>query len=228
MNYQIIKNTGELINFIEWLPDLSESERFYVALFARKKYAPDSGLKNDKCQLKRFLATKENLILKLQQLELSLGYYSYDGLEIPQESLAVYITPNPRCLQKAVRKLGKTCWNIVDLPKVNPVAEAMTCVHQSKSRTIIMDFDVDNKENLTEDIGKLNEIIGSDSFTILETRGGYHIMVNPKMASAFREHHNFNKNWYGVIMEEFKPDVTGDNLIPIPGCTQGNYIPILI
>ena len=34
MNYSIIKNREELEQFIEWLPD----GKFYVSLYARKKY----------------------------------------------------------------------------------------------------------------------------------------------------------------------------------------------
>ena len=37
MNYKIIENEPQLVEFIEWLPELQENEYYFVSLFARKK-----------------------------------------------------------------------------------------------------------------------------------------------------------------------------------------------
>ena len=53
--YKIIHDINKLQEYINWLPDLNESEMFYGCLFARKKYCssvPWPG--GDKTQLRRF------------------------------------------------------------------------------------------------------------------------------------------------------------------------------
>ena len=37
-NYKIISDPDALKEFIEWLPELEDNEKFYLSLFARKKY----------------------------------------------------------------------------------------------------------------------------------------------------------------------------------------------
>ena len=140
MNYKIITDEGLLDNFIESLPNLSKDEVFYVCLFARSKYLTEeqkgqiSHIKSDKSQLKRFTATKETLKTKLKQLECPIGsYVQYktdvpDNL-VPQESLATYITINPRSLSLATRNsLKKFVEMVADNPtrSFNPSNFAMS------------------------------------------------------------------------------------------------------
>lgn len=58
MRYKIIQDEEAFREFIDWLPDLEDGEQFYYALFARSKYAPNSGLKSDKAQLARGVSEK--------------------------------------------------------------------------------------------------------------------------------------------------------------------------
>ncbi len=105
MNYEIIKDEQMLREFIEWLPELRLGEKFYVALFARKKYCREvKYIKTDKAQVKRFLANKNDLFNKIRQLEVPLDAYVLGDITIPQESLALYISVNPRDLERGTRQ----------------------------------------------------------------------------------------------------------------------------
>ena len=221
MRHEIIKDGTKLKDFVSWLPDLKPTEKFYVALFARKKY--DDSLQttsSDKTQLKRFLCTKEDLITKLKQLEIDQGGYLLKDRVATQKSLAVYITPNPRCMIKANKSM------LIKLAKAvsdqnffhNLHQEALSCVQGSKSYAYVVDFDIDDK---TIDLNLIKDIMHRDCYEILETRGGYHILVNPVLAGKIAK----SKNWHAVIQNTFPCDITGDQMIPIPGCSQGEFTP---
>lgn len=224
MKHEIIKDGTKLKDFVSWLPDLKPTEKFYVALFARKKY--DDSLQttsSDRTQLKRFLCTKKDLITKLKQLEIDQGGYLLKDRVATQKSLAVYITPNPRCMIKANKSM------LIKLAKAvsdqnffhNLHQEALSCVHRSKSYAYVVDFDIDDK---TVDLNLIKDIMHRDCYEILETRGGYHILVNPVLADKIAK----SKNWYSAIQNTFPCDITGDQMIPIPGCTQGEFTPKFI
>ena len=99
-NYKIIADEAQLKAFIEWLPELEKDEIYYVSLFARKKYDTTGTLKADKGQLKRFSSRKDRLFEKIKHLERPIGTYTHEGQAVSNESLALYITVNPRSLTK--------------------------------------------------------------------------------------------------------------------------------
>ena len=218
MNYQIVTDEEKLHDFIDWLPELSENERFYCTLFSRKKYSPGQVKSKDKTQLKRFLSDKKRLYRKIRQLEVAYGAYQHDDQPVPQESLALYINPNPRDLKRA------TYESIITLTKLlrdedkafNPHAEVMGCIQQSSGKKAYLDFDVDTKDF---DFSKLAGVINTSALTILETRGGYHLLV--ALAKLERE---YVKTFYQGIVK-LGVDQTGDQLLPVPGCTQGGFTP---
>lgn len=238
MNYQIITDEKALIEFIESLPDLDKDLVFYCCLFARSKYLKEenkgkmSHITSDKAQLKRFTATKRTLLTKLRQLECPEGSYMQYKQDVSdrvvlQETLAVYMTINPRSLSKATRtSLKKFVDMVVDNPShsFNPSNFAMSEIQRSKGRTDWVIFDLDSKDI---SIDRMKEIIlgclgGEGEFKILETRGGYHIMINPQTSK--------NKKWHFDLGFAFinQLDQSGDIMIPIPGTHQGGFTPKFI
>lgn len=218
-NYSIILDEDILKSYIDWLPELEEHECFYGCLFARKKYCksiPWPG--TDKTQLKRFTAKKYNLLYKIRQLECPVGSYEIRGQEIPQDALALYLQINPRNLWKAtIRSIGQLAKVIESNGKnANPHQEILSEIQRSSSKKKYIIFDLDEKS-----VDKLKECIAivGNNCEVIETRGGYHILV---IADKMR---NFpNKKWYNDL--QAKCDVTGDNLSPVPGCIQGGFMPI--
>lgn len=238
MNYQIIKDEKVLLDFIEWLPELTQDETYYVCLFARSKYVSNkeiSHINTDKSQLKRFTTNRTRLIDKLRQCECPLGSYKQKDNIVPQEALALYINPNPRCNLKAARN------GLVRLAQLiagenhgfNVHQEIISEVQKAKSRMEFMDFDFDldkSKVSAEELLLGLHdtEAINLDAISLLESRGGYHLIVHIKKVA-----YDYKNRWYNrikALQSVYSSDVLnkGDNMIPIPGCTQGNFVPKFI
>ena len=221
MNYQIISDKEKLLAFIDWLPELEADEKFYCCLFARKKYCADQIKSNDKTQLKRFLSDKTRLYQKIKQLEVPIGAYQLKDIPAPQESLALYINPNPRNLKKAtfdgIIKLTQLLKN--DNKNFNPHAELLSIIQKTISRKIYLDFDVDFKDF---DFNQLKDIINLSCMDIVETRGGYHLLVKLKEIEK-----QYKKTFYQKITA-LGVDQTGDQLLPVPGCVQGGFVPRFI
>ena len=222
-NYKIINDEKQLIEFIDWLPDLKPHETYYTCLFARAKYSEGLVLPSRQTQLKRFTSNKAYLLSKIKQLECALGSYTYKGLPIPQQALALYINPNPRDLEKATRNSLIKFAHLITKPYTgyNPHTEVLSEIQTAHSRKVYMDFDFDGVEPLTV-LGTLNEknTINLDALHIIKTRGGCHVLVELNKIQSY-----FKNTWYQSIAQMEGVDNKGDELLPVPGCSQGNFTP---
>lgn len=218
MNYEIIKDEEKLREFIQWLPELKENEKFYNCLFMRKKYCPDvPWIKSDKGQLKRFVTDKERLFDKVSQLEVKVGAYKFDGNDVPQESLACYVSVNPRDTWKAtVRSIGKLATVLeCNNKNANPHQEVLSEIQRTSiiNRPYVI-FDIDEKDD------KILEycIRQVDGYCdVIETRGGYHIYVHSDKIPDISE-----KLWHNNISQY--ADQSGDLMSPLVGTLQGMHL----
>lgn len=220
MQYKVLLNETKLDNFINFLPDLEANEVYYLSLFARHKYSLSMPNLKDN-QLARFTSSKETLKEHVLRLECSFGGYKRDGIDVPQEALALYIALNPRNIVKANKEL------LVELAKCfadgkadfNPLSIARTAVHHATNRKVFVDFDYDFIEPETH-LPAIKEALPDNAFKILKTRGGFHVLV--LLANAPKT------NWFKALGNLEGCDVKGSNtLIPVPGCTQGGFCPYL-
>lgn len=224
-HYSVIKDRELLGRFIQWLPELHEHEVFYVALFARKKYCiAIKDIRTDKAQCKRFTAKTSRLAEKIRQLECPLDSYSIKGVTIPQEALALYISVNPRDLHAATKNgLIKFAHLITQgYNGYNPHQEIMSEIHKACSRKVWFDFDFDGVE-LGTTLEAVSRVLNMDCVRVLKTRSGFHLLVNLKGIGE-----EFSKTWYQDMNKLPGVDVRGDNLIPVPGCVQGDFVPHFI
>lgn len=224
-NYKIVQDKGQLDHFIATiLPDLQSNEKFYITLLARKKYF--SPLKSDKGQLKRILATKELIYNKLRQLECPIGSYESDGIEVPQEALAAYIHVNPRNLERATANSLKKFVDLVVRPYngYNPLAHVLSEIQRANSRKVWMNFDVDHA-NIEKVLDIMPDILNKEAYEVIATRGGCHILV--KTAAIQPE---YSKDWFQKIKKSklVEEDSHIDDMIPIPGCCQGGFVPYIV
>ena len=225
MNYQIIKDETLLREFIAWLPDLQKNETYYVCLFARNKYSKEiAHIKTDSAQLQRFVCGKELIFEKIKQLECEVGAYRQKQNPIPQEALALYINPNPRNMEKACKNALVRFAELVTKPYngYNPHQEVMSEIHKAVSRKIYLDLDFDNVETETV-LAEVANYINMDCVKVLKTRSGLHLLV--ELAQIDK---SFEKTWHKNITQIAGCDLKGDNMIPVVGCTQGNFIPHFI
>lgn len=232
MNYKIIADLTLLTEFVNMLEDCKPNEQYYVTLFARAKYLRNTEyeglIKSDKSALKSFTSIKESLIDKIKQLECEIGTYKDWKTKnpIPQESLALYITFNPRDLRKAGHELAQSLnKDILNGKNVNPHKEALKFIQCSSSKRKWYDFDLDIKD--IELAMKVCSFLNPEATEILQTRGGYHILIN---LSKIKD--EYKKTWFksikdlGIIDQKFEKDK--DIMTPVPGTYQGGFIPHFI
>ena len=219
MNYEIIKSEEKLKDFINWLPDLADDEIFFVGLYCRSKY--DKSVKD--CEIRRFTSKKEFLFEKIQQLECPLGAYRFKGVEISNDALALYINPTPRNVNIAAFRLMNRLseylirdGRYINLPKVT-----MSEIQKAKGKMFVHNFDIDKDYDIWTRANAFSFDINGNCVKILRTRGGFHILVEVDKIEK-----SFEKIWYKSICK--LPDIDSkrrDDLIPVPGCNQGGFIP---
>lgn len=225
-HYKIVNDETELLWFINnWLPELMSNETFYLCLFARSKYCKDLvHIKSDKIQMKRFTADKDWMYSKIRQLECPIGSYRQRTTPIPQEALALYITPNPRNMETATRNTLIKTAELLSRPYngYNIHSEVMSEIQKSKGRTVYVDFDFDGMDAKQVMID-IEHKINADAVSILATRGGCHVLVDVERVDG-----KFRKTWYNEIRKHPNCDIGTHNMIPVPGCTQGGFTPYFI
>lgn len=221
MNYTIIYDKETVQEFIEFLPDLTEHETYYLTLLSRNKYTKDP-INSRTTPLKRLTSDKKHMMQNIMQLECPIGSYTKDGVSVEPESLALYITTNPRCKRKAMfGLLSEIATNLKNnCTTYNPMSDTLTCINRAKSRSIFVTFDIDNKVNIDSHIYKIWDTVGQDAVAAIETHGGYHVLIRPDKVVAKQ------KDWYRIIdlyLSDKGVDQTGDILSPVPGTLQGNF-----
>lgn len=225
MNYQIIKDEQAFRDYIDWLPELTDGEQFYICLFARSKYDKTGVLKSDKSQLSRTVASKEWIYDKVKKMEVELGAYKTGNIIVPENTLALYIHTNPRSLRKASLKTAKMILEDIEHDQIrNPKSTALNALQISKSRTVWFDFDIDiekTQENYDKIMTTAVIALGTYDFKLVETNGGYHLLINME-----KIHESKTKTWHNTIMAaDFKIDQKGDLMMPVVGCCQGGFVP---
>lgn len=231
-NYKLILDEGVLASFVEWLPELREGECYYIVLLARNKYVRDlpnlvkvPNIKTDKQQLGRIVTAKAGIRKKIKQLECEIGSYrTRDGDPVPQEALALYISVNPRSHIMATKEALKMMADYLTSPYqgYRLDQDVISCIQRSCGNRVFMDLDFDNVD-LPSTLEQVKKHINANCVTTLKTRGGFHLLIKLDEIAA-----EVKKSWYKGITALPGVDVRGDNLIPIPGCSQGMFMPHLV
>jgi hypothetical protein len=230
--YKIIQDQQKLTDFINGLADCTGDEVYICALFGRKKYNNKVKKANkDSQQLVRFATKKKHLLERIKQLEVPIDSYVKKGIEMPANSLVLYINPNPRSMSKATRALGKHCFDLLLNTKYHLVNEALSSLayKKHKSRRVYAHLDLDTDTPINEMITKIKSLLGegSGSFCkLIKTKGGYHLLVHMKSMAKAAKNGSVDKLWHPKL--KTLGDEHGDMYTPVPGCLQGGYVPHII
>lgn len=218
-NYKIIYSEEILDQFIDWLPETTEQEVYYLQLFGRKKYLADGTIQSGHNSLARFVCKRHEIKNRIQRLEVPIGTYLNREVPLPNECLAMYICPNPRSQEKAAKQLLKKLADAVTKPYegYNVHQLALTELHKAISRKVYMDFDYDDMEP-EQVLSQLEGKINIDAVNFLKTRGGFHLLVNIGQVSQV-----YNKGWYNNMINLGADCRGADDLIPISGTLQGGF-----
>jgi len=178
-----------------------------------------------KSKLKSFTAnSKSYLIQQVRQLDVAIGLYTNRNNEpLHQDALALYVSLNPRNIKLAQQNLLRRLVDVaIDRNNTqNPASLALSELQKARSRSEYIDFDFDIGDDKVEETArKILTLVGKEAVTFLKTRGGFHAFVRPKIASNY----GFKK-WHNEISYLPGCDVVGDSLIPVPGSSQGGFVP---
>lgn len=220
MNYQIIKDKELFLSFIDFLPQLAKNECFFLTLLARKKYT-SAELPKTECQIKRFYASKEHLYDKVKQLECEMGTYKFNDIEVPADSMVLYLNPNPRCFKKAAKN------TLIELAKtidqdVNPNTISMNCIQTAigTKHFVHLEYDASAVEDF---LVFAEDKINRNAMTIIKTRGGFHVLIKPKLVEP-----QFIKKWYQALTSFEGIDVKNDQFCPVVGACQSTFMPYIV
>lgn len=224
----------ELRSFISSLPELGEGQIYYLTLLSRSKYYNGDRNIPDKYGVKRFTSTKKNLFNNISLLDIKGDYrYHGDGTIIPEETLSLYMYVNPRSERDSIKNIFLKLFDVQYTNKKlkgGLITQAMNSLSTSQATKDYVGFDFDVSEDMDKENLKgylqcnLELILPRGSYDLVETRGGFHILVKPKLIDP----RGPNKLWHSKLNNFTGRDINGDMMVPIPGCIQGGFVPKFI
>lgn len=184
----IVHDEAQVLKFNElFYSDFQMHECGFFFMAARKKY--DNTLEQSLGALDRRLITDNESILDILQ-KFDKSYYSQrSGALIEDRAKVYYGSLNPRCTKTAAAELSKQIIDdlINNNTKISPYhrlpSQYLTLVHQSCARKLYKGLDVDHKDFLPQILKMLQEF-SVDPYCIIETFGGYHVILHHKSLSA--------------------------------------------
>lgn len=221
--YNILQHPTRFRDFQELLPRIDGGQGYYFELLCRVKYldTPVEGLKNG--TLRRFTTNLERMEDKIRQLEAPLGSYKVNGVEVPQEALVLYMHPNPRDLDQALKNLMVRLSEMVSKGTTgNPQTLAMSEIAKAKANaySTFVDFDFDGV-TLPYVIDKTRKAVNPEAVIFIKTLNGVHTLVD---LSKVEE--RFAKTFYrNLVSIEGCDKASGNMMIPVVGTVQGSSSP---
>lgn len=237
--YEFIKDEEKLKVFCDSvLKHLGVGESYCVMLGARRKYLTEDEKTiynmNGTDMLRRtIISSKEFDVVKRSILDMCIPEGTYtdkNGKPLPNHCFTVYMTVNPASSKKAAGAMIKNLTdkllnNDIDF---NLVSLAKTELHRSFGHKRFMDLDVDvpDETECEAVLDKIYNFLGETRTHTVKTRGGAHVLVD-KCSLDPTISKTFYKNIESIKIESGEIEMKGHCMIPIPGCSQGGFVPFV-
>lgn len=252
--YNFIADQDTLVRFLNILPPLEKDDVWMLILCARDKYLTDEEKKKydlkDASVVERKIVREsdiQRMMRVIKRFNTQIGSFTdARNNSLPLECFVLYMTINPRSVMRAVKhlieryldyffELSEAIQNDEILRKIKLLdSHVMTCVQTSNSKNkyfIDLDFDVVDKRTGNKYVGEfVNTILeGQSDYYAVETRGGYHILINKKsMSDTARKTFYIKAKEYEAagkkeLGDRFEVVINKQGLIPLPGTLQGGF-----
>ena len=228
---KLIYDEQALDAYIEKYLDTTGPARYLVCLAARVKYHRDeaqrhaSHLYKDRV-LAYGLVPASKLKLRLKSWECRAdAYTARDGTVLPSDVLTVYVNPNPRADHLVRHAMGLRLYEAAKQPQQFTELERLLYSCASRRETSVRmwsTFDVDLPDTNPEAVAHVCSAISATTLGrchIMRTRGGLHVLVRRGVLTKTA----VETTWYQTLSTI--ADLRGDLFSPVPGCTQGGFIP---
>lgn len=215
--YNLVYDEEQIKRFAKLID--SENSMHHMFIAARPKYiSSDTDRSRNRHMNTKvsFNKSPEEFVRLVRKYELPVGSYNDDGYVYPNNCLVIYCTTNARDGFQAGRKLIS---KLVDGAFEGAKAEIFnhlysnvdSCLMSSKEKIKLVTIDIDEKEQYAE----VKQFLDDKKIVpaaVIETRGGYHVLITAEDASNSRIHHHYGKKI-----------TINDTFCPIPGTIQGGW-----
>lgn len=253
---KIVGDEKILTDFLSHFPTLIDDEVFFLSLSARNKYLTDDereqfDLGRTEMFSRQIAYDHEGILMAIARMEADLAVRkTRNGSEIPHHCLVTYFNVHPSSTIdaytgfkaqldhhfnetfNAIRNGNGTNYE----PFLRSRTHLMNHIQKSKSRRIYIDIDVDCDEPVLSHEALNHVTLGlfeSDiHHMIVETQGGYHVLVNREELNAYNKSGEHKIKLHEYITEANKmvrlhggEVVFNKNaMVPLPGTYQAGKL----
>lgn len=229
---QLIHDEKQIEVFSNMFFSHNKRNVYMMYLAARRKYMLQYTC-NQTCFCRTIINHKNSLVNAINR---------YNIQDIPIKALVFYCLLNPRSMIKAWGMMDRLMNSKLENELLHSQQQDFTCiesefkscVHKSIAEKLYIELDIDTKDVLIiQKINKNLKPIKQYVSCVIETHGGYHVVINAKIPKELKnrlwkifsdqEYMFKDYNVTGQLIDKKYIDLRNDPSPPIPGTVQGGF-----